>query len=136
VATARARVRVDTAAVAAYARTNPAVLRDLSVRMARVEVAAVRQAGKRTGTLVRSRRKTVTVTGGRPKVTLGFYAPHALPHHEGTPPHLIRPRNRRVLRFPGRGGVVFAHQVRHPGTRRNPYLSANLRLAGGRTRIR
>lgn len=135
-AAARVRVKVDTAAVAAYARSNPAVLRDLSERMARVEVAAVRQAGKRTGGLIRSRQKRVTVAGGRLKVTLGFYAEHALLHHEGTAAHTIRPRSAKVLRFSGRGGIVFARQVRHPGTRPNRYLTGNLHLAGGRTRIR
>lgn len=133
---ARVKVRVDTAAVAAYARSNPAVLRDLSERMARVEAASVRQVGKRTGNLVRSRRKTVNVRGGRPSVTLGYYTPYALLHHEGTKPHLIRPRNKKVLRFVAGGRVVFAHQVRHPGSRPNRFLVDNLHLAGGRTRIR
>lgn len=41
---------------------------------------------------------------------------------EGTRPHLIRPRNGRVLRFMGRGGgVVFARLVRHPGTKPYPF---------------
>lgn len=133
---ARVKVRVDTAAVQAYARTNPAVLRDLSERMARVEAASIRQVGKRTGNLVRSRRKTVNVRGGRPSVTLGYYAKYALVHHNGSGPHIIRAKPGKMLRFPGRGGVVFVHQVRHPGSRPNPYLSANLHLAGGRTRIR
>ncbi len=42
----------------------------------------------------------------------------------GTRPHQIRPRNARVLAFPGGqlGGMVFAAVVNHPGTQPNPYL--------------
>jgi hypothetical protein len=47
----------------------------------------------------------------------------------GTPPHLIRPRRRKALRFLGRGGLVFARQVNHPGTRANPFLTKALNAA-------
>ena len=42
----------------------------------------------------------------------------------GTRPHQIRPRNAKVLPFPGGqlGGMVFAAVVNHPGTQPNPYL--------------
>jgi hypothetical protein len=42
----------------------------------------------------------------------------------GTRPHEIRPRNPRVLAFPGGslGVRVFAVKVHHPGTQPNPYL--------------
>lgn len=36
---------------------------------------------------------------------------------QGTRPHVIRPRTRRVLRFAAGGDVVYARQVNHPGTR-------------------
>lgn len=41
----------------------------------------------------------------------------------GTRAHEIRPRNRKALRWKGKaGGVVFASRVRHPGTRKQPYM--------------
>jgi hypothetical protein len=46
---------------------------------------------------------------------------------DGTRPHLIRPRNRKALRFEVGGSVVFAKLVRHPGTRANDFLGRALR---------
>lgn len=48
----------------------------------------------------------------------------------GTKPHVIRPKSGRkgangrpaALRFPSKGGVVFAKVVKHPGTKANEYL--------------
>lgn len=69
-----------------------------------------------------------TAGGGMPRVVVGSGHPIALIHHEGTRPHLIRPRYKKVLRFPGhsRTGWVFAKLVRHPGTKPNRYLTDNL----------
>ena len=47
----------------------------------------------------------------------------------GTAPHTIRPRRRKALRFIGRGGVVFAKVVHHPGTRARPFLQKALDAA-------
>lgn len=50
--------------------------------------------------------------------------------HEGTRPHVIRPRKPGgVLRFEMHGEVVFARHVNHPGTRANPFLRDALPLA-------
>jgi hypothetical protein len=47
------------------------------------------------------------------------HAPHALFVHWGTRPHSIRPKDKKVLRWPsGQGantGFIFARWVRHPG---------------------
>ena len=46
----------------------------------------------------------------------------------GTPPHIIRPKNKKALHWktgkPGSPGRedVFAKEVRHPGTRPNPFI--------------
>ena len=42
----------------------------------------------------------------------------------GTRPHIIRPRKAKVLRWFDRwtGKPIFARYVRHPGTRRQPFL--------------
>lgn len=44
----------------------------------------------------------------------------------GTPPHIIRARRRKALRFIGSRGVTFARQVHHPGTRANDFMSRAL----------
>ncbi|MGA5202815.1 hypothetical protein [Streptomyces variegatus] len=47
---------------------------------------------------------------------------------DGTRPHIIVPRRAKALRFQGRGGIVFAKRVRHPGTRPNDFMAEALRL--------
>ena len=64
-----------------------------------------------TGTTV---RQTIRVGGDA--------AEYAVYVHEGTRPHVIRPRNKQVLAFNGREGRVFAREVHHPGTRARPFL--------------
>jgi hypothetical protein len=53
-------------------------------------------------------------------------APHAVFVHWGTRPHVIRPRQKKVLRWAGgtgRGtGFIFASFVRHPGYSGDPWL--------------
>ena len=57
--------------------------------------------------------------------------PHTLFVHNGTRPHLIRPRRRGgMLRFVVDGRVVYARLVRHPGYRGDPFLTRALRDAG------
>lgn len=49
-------------------------------------------------------------------------ADYALYVHEGSRPHLIRPRRAKALRFQIGGRTVFARLVRHPGVRARPFL--------------
>lgn len=42
--------------------------------------------------------------------------------HQGTKPHNIMPRNKRVLRWADGGGFVFARRVKHPGTKKDPFI--------------
>lgn len=88
---------------------------------------AKRQVGVRTGALRASihMRHLRDIRGQYIKV--GSNLPYARAHHEGTRPHIIRPNTAQVLRFTTRGQVVFAHLVRHPGTRPNRYLTDNMR---------
>jgi len=64
-----------------------------------------------------------------------FYANGILTHN--TPPHIIKPKNKKALKFEvgrierlsGKGGkknIVFAKEVRHPGTRPNPFIRNTL----------
>jgi len=56
-------------------------------------------------------------------VRIGNHTTYARWVHDGTGPHIIRPNPpRKFLRFPGRGGIVFARQVNHPGYAGNPFL--------------
>ncbi len=42
----------------------------------------------------------------------------------GTPPHLIKPKDKEALKFKvGKGGKpIFSKVVKHPGTRPNPFI--------------
>lgn len=40
----------------------------------------------------------------------------------GTDPHIIRPKNAKVLAFKVNGRMVFARKVNHPGSRPYPYM--------------
>jgi hypothetical protein len=106
---------------------------DLDRRAVRVQTAAQRLVGVRTGTLLASIRRedargaggpAVDVTAGIPGLTtyLGY-------EHYGTGPHVIRPRRRKALRFIAGGRVVFASRVQHPGTRGSRFLTRALNAA-------
>lgn len=56
------------------------------------------------------------------EVTLSAGAKHASYVEEGTPPHLIRPKYRKALRWGVEGGFAFARLVHHPGTRATRFL--------------
>ena len=75
-----------------------------------------------------NKRIMTSVTGGMPIAVVGSSHPIALIHHEGTRPHMIRPRYRKALRFPGftKSGWVFSKWARHPGTAPNRYLTDNI----------
>jgi hypothetical protein len=55
---------------------------------------------------------------------VGSSVDHAMAHHEGARPHVIRARRPGgKLRFEVRGQIIFRTSVNHPGNRANPYLS-------------
>jgi hypothetical protein len=102
----------------------------------KVQAAARSQVGKSTGRLAASIHIRQHRLARKQFMTIGSSLPHARMVHQGTKPHLIRPKDRRrtgqkgVLIFQDRqaGRIVFSHMVKHPGTRANPYLTRNLRL--------
>lgn len=50
-------------------------------------------------------------------------APHAVFVHWGTRAHVIKPKNRRALRFqPAGGAFAFARKVQHPGYKGDAWL--------------
>lgn len=77
----------------------------------------------RTGALDRSIQSEVTNGGLHGSVWLDTriakYGPFV---HQGTRAHIIRPRNKKALRWPGKGGFVFSKVSNHPGIKKDPFL--------------
>jgi len=59
-----------------------------------------------------------------------FFANGIFTHN--TPPHIIKPKDKKALKFKVGNGKVFAKVVKHPGTRPNPFIRNTIRnkLAG------
>lgn len=54
---------------------------------------------------------------------IGYRTKYAAPVEFGSRPHVIRPKNAKVLSWkPKGGGRVFAKVVNHPGTKPRPFL--------------
>jgi hypothetical protein len=81
------------------------------------------------------------IAGGRLKVGYAFFV------HEGTKPHIIRPRRAKVLAWGGprtlagglrKGGRAthFAREVKHPGTKPNRFLIRGIRMALARAGLK
>ena len=115
----RAALRVAPAAVRRHlAASIEAVARDV-VEHAR----ASHRFKTRSGTLERFTEAKVDRANLRAEV--GFKAsdvPYGAYVHDGTPPHKIRPKDRRALRWVAGGDFVFAKGVNHPGTAPDPFL--------------
>lgn len=91
----------------------------------RVVALAKAQVGVQTGALQSS--ISGRVTPGR-SVTSRVVASDskAIMHHEGTRPHLIKPKG-QTLKFSKGGKVIHTKIVRHPGTKPNRFLTDSLR---------
>lgn len=115
---------------------NGPVMHELDRRMARAQAGARSMVRVRTGRLRASIRRNrgatkrhayvEVIAGGRART---FH--YTMFEHDGTRPHIIRPRRKKALRFHTAGVVVFATKVRHPGTRGSRFLERALPLAGG-----
>ncbi len=86
--------------------------------LADLEAEAVQEAPEDTSNLVNSITSYVT-DGGRTGV-LKATAPYALFVHEGTAPHVILPKDKKALAWPG--GAHPVKKVNHPGTKANPFF--------------
>lgn len=62
----------------------------------------------------------------RPQFTVSSNVDYAPMVHDGTRPHIIRPRTKQALKFKVGGQTVFAKVVHHPGTRARPFLDRAL----------
>ena len=84
----------------------------------------------RTAMLERSVKTRVAEDGTKGIVFLDLSeAPYGAYVHNGTPPHVIRPKTvtmvpnkRRALRWVSGGQFVFAKSVQHPGYKGDPFL--------------
>jgi len=110
------------------------VVRDLERRMLRAQIRSEQLVRVRTGTLLATIHKerstyrrlpAVEVVAGRARMK------YTMLEHDGTPPHIIRARRKKALRFTVGGKVVFRKSVRHPGTTGTHFLTKSLPLAGG-----
>lgn len=93
-------------------------------------IAAKLQVGVKTGALRQSIHMKHLSNASGQYLWIGSMKNYALLHHTGTRPHIIAPKNPNgKLVFTPRGGtrVIAVRQVRHPGTKPNPYLSNQLR---------
>lgn len=104
----------------------PAMLRDeleiavkISVRDIRERAASEHDWVSRTGTAEREGAR-LSIDGLTGIVELA--TPNAIGLHQGRSAHVIRPRNKMILRFPVAGQFVFAKKVNHPGNKPYPYL--------------
>jgi HK97 gp10 family phage protein len=78
-----------------------------------------------TGRLAQAIKEDPITSDGPFRVTGGVtsHAPYSAFVHQGTKPHVIRPRNASALKFQMGGKTVFAKSVNHPGTRPRPFLT-------------
>jgi hypothetical protein len=116
--------------VAAWANDDngPVFVELLDPLATRLQLDARRRVGVHTGRLWNTIRKQRRNSPGRPGVAvlagLARQTPYLGVHMAGAPPHEIRARNRKFLRWTDKAGVVhFARRVWHPGNRANPFLT-------------
>ena len=118
-----------------HSRKSPVVFHLANIGR-QVEGNARRLVGVKTGRLKASIGSRIV--RGFPGHNVEVFAdtPYAVYHHDGTRPHVIRPRRKRVLKFQSGGQTVFARKVNHPGTRANPFLLRAAQQAGLNVRRR
>lgn len=101
----------------------------------RIVANAKRRVNVRSGALKRSIGHSVSRRGPLVRLLVFARARHARFVHDGTRPHVIRPRNARALRFEVGGRIVFAQRVNHPGYKGNPFLRDAVREELTRDRL-
>lgn len=106
--------------------------------MNRAKILAPVDTGRLRASIRIESRRTFSL---RSVYTIGSDVSYAPMVHDGTPPHVIRPKRaytlsrgrKPALRFTVGGRVVYARVVNHPGTKARPFLDDAVRqIAGGR----
>ena len=88
-----------------------------------------------TGALKRAQVKApVVLTGDKVVTGVEYLSPYARFVHEGTRPHPIVPKRKKVLAWipRGSGRAIYARSVNHPGTKARPWLRESLDEAAQR----
>lgn len=67
-------------------------------------------------------QRATTITGWTVEGGVDVTANYAAAVHEGSKPHMIRPRRAKFLSWNGPAGRVFAREVHHPGAQARPWL--------------
>lgn len=127
-----ARVRLDRAQLIRTIRGASRRELETAARqvMNRAKVLAPVDTGRLRASIRIESRRTLTL---RSVYTVGSDVEYAPMVHDGTGPHVIRPRQAQALRFRIGGRIVYAKVVHHPGTRARPFLDQAVReIAGGR----
>jgi len=121
-----ARVRLDRAELNRTIRGASRDELETTARqvMNRAKVLAPVDTGRLRASIRIERR---TFLGLRARYTIGSDLNYAAMVHDGTRPHIIRPRRAQALRFRVGGRIVYARVVHHPGTRARPFLDRALR---------
>lgn len=109
----------------------------------------VAEAKKRVAHKTRTTSRSIRLTRYTDKEAVVTVGGAGVYLERGTKPHIIRPRTKRVLRFPakgtgttlggrartgevsrlGKGAFVFAQIVHHPGTKAQPFLIPGAKAA-------
>lgn len=97
-------------------------IQDALVKVAhRIREKAIDEAPYITGAL----KKSITVDDSKPDEVIvwagGGSAPYAPFVHEGTKPHIIRPKKKKALANK-KAGILFGKKVNHPGNKPNQFL--------------
>jgi len=121
-----ARIRLDRAALnRTITNASRSELREAARQVVnRAKVLAPVRTGRLRSSI---RAEPPRIFSLRGSVTVGSDLEYAAMVNDGTRPHVIRPRNAKVLRFTVGGQVVFARVVNHPGTKARPFLDRALR---------
>lgn len=121
-----ARVRLDRAALNRTMRGASRRELEIAARqvMNRAKVLAPVDTGRLRASIRIESRRTFTL---RSVFTVGSDVSYAPMVHDGTRPHIIRPKRAQALRFRVGGRIVYAKVVHHPGTRARPFLDRALR---------
>lgn len=121
--------RPNRAGIAAAGRSE-GVHRELEQRAERVKqlALALYEPHRKTGEYGRSFHTERVRVRGMAAVRLVNTSDHADILERGTPPHVIEPRNKQALAWPG--GLHPVRRVRHPGTPAYHLMRNALRAAG------
>jgi hypothetical protein len=103
---------------------------DTSKLLLPVARSGVREAKKLVPVRTRNLSRTIHIGQiSTDSVEVVASAKYARPVEFGSRAHLIRPRNRKALRFKVGGKTVFTRLVHHPGNKAHPFLIPGVRKA-------